>query len=192
MLNFIHFSPVALCEGFIQSESSHPEAWGTKRFPQIRSTFEFPEDADSTLVNVNNTDHLWILGGRYKYRSYELSRQSIYINLNEWKHVIGEGLTSRVVRLSPAIKRGPRLPFKRFNHCVVNIESEVVYIIGGFNETGHFQTDIFAYNVGSDEWSTIEASNSIPCAAAQHHNSGHQTNCAYFVSVVKLLYQQEE
>ena len=67
------------------------------------------------------------------------------------------------------------MPFKRFGHCVIRFNSTSIFVVGGFNESFHFQSSIFSFNSKNDLWDEMVSNNQIPCEPPEY---GYQTNCA--------------
>ena len=69
------------------------------------------------------------------------------------------------------------MPFKRFGHCLVNVNSTYVLFFGGFERSLKFQSTLFSYNSISDAWKLL-SSDQVPCKTPK---VGYQTSCAYLV-----------
>lgn len=152
--------------------------------------FALPFDASASIIDINGSPHFWILGGRYTKGGHQFksTSDSIYYDLNNWKSWVQNGMQISNVLTSPGNKKGPKLPFKRYNHCTVRFNKTWLYVIGGFDDSKQFQSDVFSYDSIIRRWN-VSHHGTIPCKINFTNIEGYQSNCALIVSlqILKVL-----
>ena len=106
------------------------------------------------------------------------STKSILVNLDQWKHKVGQGLASIITAESrPGMGQGPELPFTYFGHCLVQFNSSFIFLIGGRNNYNNFRSNVLTYDAKHNSWNSIKT-NTMPC---EPWSLGYQTTCTLLV-----------
>ena len=90
---------------------------------------------------------------------------------------------SHLTHFPQIYEKRPEMPFTRFGHCAVTLNSTMVYLFGGYNENEQFQSDIIMLFDGiRDKWIGIN-SGRVPC---QPPKIGYQMSCALYVMLLYI------
>ena len=85
---------------------------------------------DASSIVLNETT-IWVTGGHASQ-----NQDYIFEYLSD-RFPTAKNTTEFIKYDEPSVK-GPELPFKIFGHTMVKVDSETVYIIGGFSKRGHW------------------------------------------------------
>ena len=96
----------------------------------IGKTKHLNDDKDCLVLGNPNIIAPTLLKNRYKPSSLVLNESTIWIT-GGFKF---EQKTTEFFTLGQEMTKGPELPFKIFGHCMVQVDEQTVYIIGGRQE----------------------------------------------------------